>query len=165
MPENKKVPDRDTLSVKDESYIFAVPPWFAVFLIKTAPFAGYHHIPGNWRMPSRCRILGCKPLTAPSAVHLMTCFPPDSQRRRLSVGASSPLSPLQRFDFIFCFSHATTYFLSLSTPDLWENFMAASIFSHKYSENPLISCTFPEGNYLYSTANPFIIRFRYTLFF
>ena len=36
-------------------------------------------------------------LTAPSAVHLMTCFLPDSQHRGLSVRASSPLSPLQRF--------------------------------------------------------------------
>ena len=36
-------------------------------------------------------------LTAPSAVHLTTCFLPDFQHRRLSVKASLPLSPLQRF--------------------------------------------------------------------
>ena len=37
-------------------------------------------------------------LTAPSAVHLTTCFSPDSQHHRLSVEASLPLSPLQRFE-------------------------------------------------------------------
>lgn len=36
-------------------------------------------------------------LTAPSAVHLLTCFSPDSHHRRLSVEASSALSPLHRF--------------------------------------------------------------------
>ncbi|GEM_PF-4469982 len=36
-------------------------------------------------------------LTAPSAVHLMTSFPPGSQHLGLSVGSSSSLSPLQRF--------------------------------------------------------------------
>ncbi len=35
--------------------------------------------------------------TAPSAVHLTICFLPDSQHRRLSVKASLPLSPPQRF--------------------------------------------------------------------
>ena len=37
-------------------------------------------------------------LTAPSAVHLTTCFLPDSQHHRFSVKASLPLSPLQRFE-------------------------------------------------------------------
>ena len=46
----------------------------------------------------RRRILGELPLTAPSAVHLTICFTPDSQQHRLSVVASSPLSPLQRFE-------------------------------------------------------------------
>ncbi len=36
-------------------------------------------------------------LTAPSAVHLTICFLPDSHHRRLSVKASLPLSPHQRF--------------------------------------------------------------------
>ncbi|MDD4430920.1 MAG: hypothetical protein PHF61_05910, partial [Bacteroidales bacterium] len=36
-------------------------------------------------------------LTAPSAVHLLTCFPPESHRLGLSVGSSSTLSPRQRF--------------------------------------------------------------------
>ena len=55
--------------------------------------------PGNWRMPTRCRILWEKPhLTAPSAAHLTTCFLPDFQHHRLSVKSSLPLSPLQRFE-------------------------------------------------------------------
>ena len=52
-------------------------------------------------MPARCRILwDFSHLTAPSAAHLTTCFSPDSQHHRLSVKASLPLSPLQRFSFI-----------------------------------------------------------------
>ena len=39
-------------------------------------------------------------LTAPSAVHLTTCFLPDSQQHRLSVKASLPLYPLQRFELL-----------------------------------------------------------------
>ena len=39
-------------------------------------------------------------LTAPSAVHLTTCFLPDSQQHRLSVKASLSLSPLQRFELL-----------------------------------------------------------------
>ena len=46
-------------------------------------------------------------LTAPSAVHLTTCFLPDSQHRRLSVKASLPLSPLQRFIYYWFFSIVT----------------------------------------------------------
>lgn len=42
-------------------------------------------------------------LTAPSAVHLTTCFLPDSQHLRLSVKALLPLSPLQRFTMLNCF--------------------------------------------------------------
>ena len=49
-------------------------------------------------MPTRRRILGHWPLTAPSAVHLTTCFSPDSQHCGLSVEALLPLSPLQRFN-------------------------------------------------------------------
>ena len=87
---------RDSLS--------AMPPWFTAF--QTVPSAGYQHIPGNWRMPTRCRILcpgfpdisqlfctftvtSCLwapfHLTAPSAVHLIICVSPDSQQRGLSV--------------------------------------------------------------------------------
>jgi len=52
-------------------------------------------------MSSRCRILWANAhLTAPSAVHLTTCFSPDSQLHRLSVKASLPLSPLQRFSLL-----------------------------------------------------------------
>ena len=39
-------------------------------------------------------------MTAPSAVHLTNCFSPDSQHHRLSVEASLPLSPLQRFSLL-----------------------------------------------------------------
>ena len=44
-------------------------------------------------------------LTAPSAAHLTACFLPAFQHRRLSVKASLPLSPLQRFimlNFLYC---------------------------------------------------------------
>ena len=44
---------------------------------------------------------------APSAAHLTTCFSPDSQHPRLSVEASLPLSPLQRFHLLNCV-HCTT---------------------------------------------------------
>ena len=43
-------------------------------------------------------------LTAPSAVHLTTCFSPDSQHHRLSVKASLPLSPHQRFIYSLYYS-------------------------------------------------------------
>ena len=43
-------------------------------------------------------------LTTPSAVHLMTCFSPASQHRRLSGEASSSLSPLHRFGFFYIIS-------------------------------------------------------------
>ena len=67
--------------------------------------AGYPHIPGKLRLPATsqntlniaCRLVH---LTAPFAVHLTTCFSPDSQHHRLSVKASLPLSPLQRFDVL-----------------------------------------------------------------
>ena len=48
-------------------------------------------------------------LTAPSAVHLTTCFSPDSQHRRLSVEASLPLSPLQRFTVLNLVYDTTLY--------------------------------------------------------
>lgn len=62
---------------------------------------GYQHIPGKLRLPTASQNTLCKAhLTAPSAVHLTTCFLPDSQHRRLSVKASLPLSPLQRFGLL-----------------------------------------------------------------
>ena len=76
----------------------AVPPWFTVWPVR---LAGYQHIPDNWRMPTRCRILwDFSHLTAPSAVHLTTCFLPDSQQHRFSVKALLPLSPLQQFEVL-----------------------------------------------------------------
>ena len=45
---------------------------------------------------------------APSAVHLTMCILPDFQHRRLSVKASLPLSPLQRFNILLNFSQYTT---------------------------------------------------------
>ena len=63
--------------------------------------AGYQHIPGKWRLPTTSQnTLGISHLTAPSAVHLTTCFLPDSQHHRFSVKASLPLSPLQRFEVL-----------------------------------------------------------------
>ena len=53
-------------------------------------------------------------LTAPSAVHLTTCFLPDSQQHRLSVKASLSLSPLQRFELLNLDELQHAYF-SLST--------------------------------------------------
>ena len=47
-------------------------------------------------------------LTAPSAVHLPTCFSSGSQLPGLSVRASLPLSPLQRFNILLNFSQYTT---------------------------------------------------------
>ena len=46
-------------------------------------------------------------LTAPSAVHLTTCFSPDSQHHRLSVKALLPLSPLQRFSVLTLFPNVS----------------------------------------------------------
>lgn len=74
--------------------------------------AGYLHIPGNLRLPATsqntlniaCRFVH---LTAPSAVHLTTCFSPDSQHHRLSVKALLPLSPLQRFSVLTLFPNVS----------------------------------------------------------
>ena len=66
--------------------------------------AGYQHIPGICTLAySVAEYFGKIHLTAPSAVHLTTCFLPDSQHHRLSVKASLPLSPLQRFKILNCF--------------------------------------------------------------
>ena len=58
-------------------------------------------------------------LTAPSAVHLTTCFSPDSQRRGLSVQASLPLSPHQRFAMNFLPSYHFAPALSRPLPKNW----------------------------------------------
>ena len=63
--------------------------------------AGYQHIPGICTLAySVAEYFGKIHLTAPSAVHLTTCFLPDSQHHRFSVKASLPLSPLQRFEVL-----------------------------------------------------------------
>ena len=63
--------------------------------------AGYQHIPGIYTLAcSVAEYFGKIHLTAPSAVHLTTCFLPDSQHHRFSVKASLPLSPLQRFEVL-----------------------------------------------------------------
>ncbi|MEE0547390.1 MAG: hypothetical protein UC390_06610, partial [Peptococcaceae bacterium] len=64
-------------------------------------------------------------LTAPSAVHLTTCFSPDSQQHGFSVQASSPLSPPQRFgvfelsilyhDTTFTVNHQLQIFQKIAT--------------------------------------------------
>ena len=73
---------------------------------KSVLSAGYHHIPGMSRLPHVAEYSGIPRLTAPSAVHLTMCFLPDSQLRRLSVKASLPLSPLQRFRVCDCLTVA-----------------------------------------------------------
>ncbi len=64
--------------------------------------AGYQHNPGIYTLAFSVAEYSANPLplTAPSAAHLTTCFLPDSQHHRLSVKASSPLSPLQRFTML-----------------------------------------------------------------
>ena len=63
--------------------------------------AGYQHIPGICTLAySVAEYFGKIHLTAPSAVHLTTCFLFGSQHPELSVKASLPLSPLQRFDYL-----------------------------------------------------------------
>ncbi len=60
--------------------------------------------PRHLTCASRRRIIGSDdPFTAPSAVHLLVCFLPDSQHRRLSVKASPVLSPHQRFVLLLIF--------------------------------------------------------------
>ena len=93
--EQKRPWQRFTLCQGRIKHLSAVPPWFTVWPVR---LAGYQHIPGKWRLPATSQnTLWESHLTAPSAVHLTTCFLPDSQHRRLSVKASLPLSPLQRF--------------------------------------------------------------------
>jgi len=48
--------------------------------------------------------------TAPSAVHLTICFAPGSQHPGFSVGASLPLSPLQRFKLLNLKKEYHTFF-------------------------------------------------------
>ena len=78
-------------------HLSAVPPWFTAWPVH---LAGYLHIPGKWRLPATSQnTLWKSHLTAPSTVHLTTCFLPGSQHHRFSVKASLPLSPFQRFKY------------------------------------------------------------------
>ena len=61
----------------------------------------------SWNTPWQLVQCSCPGLTTPSAVHLTTCFLPDSQQHGLSGKASSPLSPLQRFSVVLWY---TTFF-------------------------------------------------------
>ena len=78
-------------------------------LIHSSRHALYGHEKCPWQLTYalRCRILSKKPLTAPSAVHLPTCFLPDSHHRGLSVKSWSALSPHQRFDYHKYSTHKT----------------------------------------------------------
>ena len=94
--------------------------------------AGYQHIPGIYTLAySVAEYFGKTQLTAPSAVHLTTCFLPDSQHHRLSVKALLPLSPLQRFDLLNL--HITLYSflpaLSIGKSKLFLNFFCEMLFS------------------------------------
>ena len=86
----------------------AVPPWIhgkyrALSRIPTYPRQLTHaHALQNTLCFSH--------LTAPSAVHLTTCFLPDSQHRRLSVKALLPLSPLHRFSVLNYQYNTTDFF-------------------------------------------------------
>ena len=75
-------------------HLSAVPPWFTAWPVH---LAGYQHIPDIYTPAySVAEYSGLLHLTAPSAVHLTTCFLPDSQQHRLSVKAS--LSPRKTND-------------------------------------------------------------------
>ena len=52
-------------------------------------------------MPSRCRILGIKPLTAPSAAHLAVIAPPGSQHLRTLSGQFTAAPPPHRFSGLY----------------------------------------------------------------
>ena len=82
---------------------------------KTVPLAGYQHIPGVYTLAcSVAEYSGKSHLTAPSAAHLTTCFLPDSQHHRLSVKASLPLFPLQRFIVLNYYTfYADVFLLSI----------------------------------------------------
>lgn len=95
-------------------HLSAVPPWFTAWPVHL-DLAGYLHIPGKWRLPATSQhTLWISHLTAPSAVHLTTCFLPDSQHHRLSVKASLPLSPLQRFTTYLIVQTFYTVWISLT---------------------------------------------------
>ena len=80
----------------------AVPPW----IHSNYALIGYHHIHDFWRESYVAEYSVWLHLTAPSAVHLTTCFSFGSQPPELSVKALLPLSPLHRFkllNFIECY--------------------------------------------------------------
>ncbi len=94
-------------SVKDE---YTIRGATLIHGCDSVRLARYQHISGNLRLPKRRRILGIIPLTAPSAVHLTICFAPGSQHPGFSVGASLPLSPLQRFKLLNLKKEYHTFF-------------------------------------------------------
>lgn len=79
----------------------AVPPCFiageAVYKPRAMPLCRIPTYPRELTHPNALQNTPDSPFPAPSAVHLILCFLPASQHRRLSVKASRPLSPLQRF--------------------------------------------------------------------
>ena len=103
----KNAIDRNTLSVKDEQVQIKYDTIRGATLIHGHNPCAYQETnisPATdvCRNVAEYSVKGSH-LTAPSAVHLTTCFLPDFQLRRLSVKASLPLSPSQRFKiFIFC---------------------------------------------------------------
>lgn len=129
-------------------------------------------------MPSRCRILGfdkiTELLTAPSAVHLTTCFSPDSHQRRLSVKASLPLSPLQRFGVLnwFGFYHQNFLLSIVNYKKIIEKkvFFCFTLIRKfpKSSDFPLIIYNSEQGDFAEVLANFFQKRFftvYYEIFF
>jgi hypothetical protein len=98
LSKTKTSPTEKTLSLcQGRTIKSAVPPCFAG---SPALLFGIHAMqyPRQLTRVLRRRILSTLCLSsAPSAVHLPTRFTPDSQRRGLSVMASSTLSPLHRF--------------------------------------------------------------------
>lgn len=70
--------------------------------------------------------------TAPSAVHLTICFVPGSQHPGFSVGASLPLSPLQRFNLLNLKKEYHTFFFK-STIFLKELYFFQSTYSYIFA--------------------------------
>ena len=87
--------------------------------------AGYLYILGIYTLAYSVAEYSGKPhLTAPSAVHLTTCFLPHSQQRGLSVKASLPLSPLQRVIILLIALYSAILTLSIGKA----NFLTSKSF-------------------------------------
>ena len=92
LPKNKKPPAKRTPRMKKS----------------LCHLAEYHHTPSVLRAHLSSEANNAEAFSPlPSAVHLIACFLPDSQHRRLSVKASLPLSPPQRFSLI---KYSTVFF-------------------------------------------------------